>query len=407
MDLDEGTHGVIAIHGKSMSLKCGDFLTKLTTFLYKALSKSPSIDDNGHPIWPIIERDIDINTDTNQASATLRIKSPDKSKTATWVFKEVYWDNTFPAPSSTTVLRWLWLNIKALFKHLIEGYFWTDPANDRSWDRDKRSQSDIKQSWWITVCLFLKLFVARFVTLIIIPLSPLVFCVCWLLKGVGKIEEFLSYSMGDYTGYISNEEFGTPARSMLEDEVIKMLKDDEIEDITIVAKSLGAVVTYETLREGGKIGKEFARKSKKLTLVTVGSALNLVMGMVRDHKDAQIRKRFEKPFSKAITGNGGRTNSGQFFWLDIYARFDWVPGGPLNDWIIEQADIDLKEQAERRMVINLDSGFRDHDYYLSNTALVAPRIAKCINRGEYPWKEAGITPAKVRWQTRKAALTIV
>ena len=201
-----------------------------------------------------------------------------------------------------------------------------------------------------------------------------------------------------------------------------MLNDTEIKDITIVAHSRGALVAYDALTEGGNIAQAVTGlgegKYKKITFVSVGGAINRVFDMVSqpDLQGSRLKKlreiRFNdlqitKPLANTITGFGDPKYidhpEDRFFWLDIFARRDPVPAGPITKNIIEKAKIDPIKQRKERKVINKDNLVFDHVVYWENSELVMPRIARAINGGtEYPWPEAGITEAKVSRRVQKA-----
>ena len=236
------------------------------------------------------------------------------------------------------------------------------------------------------------------------------------LDWLHKMDPFLSRSLGDVRRYIEHGMWSASARGRLESIVIDMLNDKfgKVEDITIIAHSMGAVVAYDALGEGGRIAQVVEQlgasgKRKKLTFVTIGSGINQVFRMVRK-SNLYAQMQFRRPLARQITGfepgTGQKSASLQerFFWLDIYARFDPVPAGDLDDEIIEQAQVH-KDQVKRRRVINLDNPVRDHSYYWKNHALLMPRIARAINGGaEYPWPEAGITDKKVKRHIQAVAM---
>jgi hypothetical protein len=186
---------------------------------------------------------------------------------------------------------------------------------------------------------------------------------------------------------------------------------------------MGAVVSYDALTEGGNIaqavGRLAAEDRKKITLVTVGGAVNRVFAMVPSPNGPKPKNRdkgeikfndlqISRPLAKEITGAGQGNRAApledSFFWLDIFARRDPVPAGPLGGQIVANAGIDPVRQLKERMVINKDSMIFDHVAYWENRELVMPRIARAINGGtQYPWPEAGISQEKVSRRIRIAA----
>lgn len=431
MGLLPGNHGVIVIHGIGDNQKRGELLATVTNSLADALLESPSKDKTGRKIHPVIKREVDMTTDP--PSVTLHITAPDEAQ-ATWICKEAFWADAFPAPRASTVLRWL-------LKQQIGGqlrYVWDglskDPANNKDF---KSSNNEVpeKKPWRtkrrLSVLFRLQMFVMGAFLLPLSLIVPIVLLVIWplywmprfgflanYLQWLHTIDPFLSRQLGDVKRYIEHGVWSASARGRLEKVVIEMLNDKygAVEDITIIAHSMGGVVTYDALGAGGEIADEIVRlgsgKRKKITFVSVGSGINQVLRMAEKSKLYDTRERFRRPLAKEVTGYDPNTKQdpedlqAKFFWLDIYARFDPVPAGGLDPNILTQAGVH-PSQLKRRRVINLDNPVRDHTYYWQNKMLVIPRITRAINGGtEYPWPEAGITDEKLeRHYGRVAMLT--
>ncbi|MFN3974431.1 MAG: hypothetical protein ACK4K2_04015, partial [Dehalococcoidia bacterium] len=175
-----------------------------------------------------------------------------------------------------------------------------------------------------------------------------------------------------------------------------------ISDIAIVAHSQGCAIAYDALAEGSPVGKALQQNPKRITLVTLGSGVNRIFRMARG-STPYARRRFSLPLDPAITGAGqGLTLEAlrrRFFWLDIYARFDPVPAGPLQERIRQQAGLD-PGQVKRRQVINADNPVSDHSLYLVNRDLVLPRLIRALYGGDYPWPQAtAVSPQCVRQRT--------
>ena len=126
MPLCSGSHGVIVIHGIGDNQKRGDLLAKIMNSLADALLESPARDETGGKVPPVIEREMEIATDP--PSVTLHISAPDGAK-ATWLCKEAFWADAFPAPAASSVLRWLLKQIGHQLKYVWNGFF-RDPANN-------------------------------------------------------------------------------------------------------------------------------------------------------------------------------------------------------------------------------------------------------------------------------------
>jgi len=79
-----------------------------------------------------------------------------------------------------------------------------------------------------------------------------------------------------------------------------------VKDITTVAHSMGCVVTYDALSEGGKVAREVSQldtlgKRKKITFVTVGSGINQVFRLARS-SNVYAQRQFSRSLAKEITG---------------------------------------------------------------------------------------------------------
>ena len=426
MALSPGTHGVIVTHGIGDNMKPGDILADFTNNLAEYLMESPSKDAQGCSVYPDIRREVDLSAHT--PSVTLHIKSPGGDE-ATWLCKEAFWGDAFPPPRASAVLWWLMRqNLRSQISFVWHGVS-TDPPNQRTFKFNPLEQD--KPEWEAPKRLSAKFQTKFALAGIVIPVLAafatfILFCI-WILqwipsfgpldtflKWVHKLDPFLSNSLGDVERYVEHGVWSANARARMENVIIDMLNGryGDVRDITIVAHSMGCVMTYDALAEGGTVADEIARlenqgKSKKLTFVSVGSGINQVFTMARRSSSVFGRMEFRRSLAKEVTGydsHAGRPLQEKFFWLDIFARRDPVPAGQLDMSIINQAGIDPSAQFKFRRVINKDSIMVDHTSYWANRDTVMPRIARAINGGtEYPWPEARITAERVERRTRDAA----
>lgn len=421
MALSPGTHGVIVTHGIGDNTKPGDILADFTNGLADYLMESHATDKTGKPMYPEIRREADLSADP--PSVILHLKSP-SGETASWLCKEAFWGDAFPPPSASSVAWWLLgQNLQAQLRFVWKGIS-SDPSNSaiddsREWTADRllTSRHRAKLSVEGITIPFLAGF--AYFLLLVVWIShylPAFGPVATVQKWLHKFDPFLSNSLGDVQRYVVHGIWSANARERME-KVLKGMLNDEygtVQDITLVAHSMGCVVAFDSLATGGEVAVEIARlesqgKRKKLALVTVGSGINQVFPMALKSTNIFARTRFQESLAKEITGydenakQDAKTLQNKFFWLDIFARRDPVPAGGLSQALFSQAKLS-PSQFKPRPVINTDSMILDHISYWANHDLVMPRIARAINGGtDYPWPEARITPARIEKRTRQAA----
>ena len=426
MSLSAGTHGVVIVHGIGDQLP-GDTLADFSKALCDMLINSTVDSPNGR-IPPEIQLKSDVSG--SPSSVTLQITSPNGKEKATWICQEAYWNDAFPAPPPTQVLWWgVNHNLGEQFRSLLK--ILRDPSNEKlpsereTEKEEAKRKSGVKNAGSIRLARRAKApivvkssSVSGAALIILVPLTYGLLGAIWLLhfipsigpldkvvKWIRKLDPFISSGLGDIARYVDHEIWSANARARVENVVIGMLQKREIKDITIVAHSMGAIVAYDALTEGGNIAQAVSQlvetDRKKITFVSVGGAINRVLTLIsspglpkaKHRTDKEIKfndLQIPRPLAKIITAGD------KFYWLDIFARRDPVPAGPVSDDIIAKAGIDPVKQMKERMVINKDSLIYDHVTYWENKELVMPRIARAINGGtEYPWPEAGITEEKV------------
>jgi hypothetical protein len=437
--LIEGNRSVIVIHGVGSSTKRGSLLAKIVNLVADSLLESSIRDDLG-PKRAVIEREMDIAT--NPPTAELRITAPDGETKATWTFKEAFWDDRFPPPAPSAVLRWLFKQGLSQLRNILAGLF-KDPANSKTfYDLDELPLPAGEGEGWEARSRDSALYSLQLLVMgaILPPVFAAVLAIAfvfWLfywvpqvgpmkgyLRWLHVLDPFLSGSLGDAKRYVEHGVWAASARKPLEDIVIGMLEApyEDTGDITVVAHSLGCLITYDAFRKGGKIatlmadmeeerqrqldaGQKAVEPRRKITFVSAGSAINQLLP-VAQRSNLQAQERFNAGMDPAITGYVRCTDEvptdarGRFYWLDIHARLDPLPSGPLKQDIVNQANVH-PSQVKRRRVLNLENPIRDHSYYWQNRSEVAPRLARAINGGRYPWPEAGITRAKLEGHHRR------
>lgn len=112
----------------------------------------------------------------------------------------------------------------------------------------------------------------------------------------------------------------------------------------------------------------------------------------RQPAGAHAADRFRSPIAESIRlpdgGDQGAIDS--FFWLNVFARYDWVPAGGLEPGLFEATGVDCR-QFKERIVINVDRPISDHHSYWDNHTLVWPRIVRAVCGGDYPWPRTALS----------------
>ena len=407
-------HGVIAVHGVGEH-KRGEFLARVSNGLAETLAEAS---EGGKD--PTIRRRMDVSR--HPATATLDIIAPNGAE-STWSFKEAHWQDALVPPPARTVYRWLLRQGWRQFTNSLSQL--TNAGNQRQMGSQSDAAGiqrhyDYVPSHVHRILYGVQIFLLALLRIPILVLLPLLLVLLefvyyarlvpglnpfsWLdnlQKLIHKVDPFLSESMGDVQRFMEHGMWAASVRGVVDEILIDMLNDDDVEDITIIAHSLGCVICYQAMVEGGPVAQEINRRlregrvRKKITFVSLGNAINEFFTAAKRLPEL-THGRFDQPLApEVIGGEFGEFEEDrtQFYWLDIVSRLDPVALGETLDekWRI-QAKV-TGEQIKRRLVINLDNPFRDHSFYFVNKALVVPRIARAINGGAYPWNSLAIGAA--------------
>ena len=257
-------HGVIAVHGVGEH-KRGEFLARVTNGLAETLAEAS---EGGKD--PTIRRRMDVSS--HPATATLDIVAPDGAE-STWSFKKAHWQDALVPPPARTVYAWLLRQGWEQFSNTLSKL--GNPGNQMHTENNSNTVDDQSRHDYVPSLLqrglyevqLLLLALLRFLSLVLLPLL-LVFLefvyyarlvpglnpFSWLTnlqKFVHKIDPFLSESMGDVQRFMEHGMWAASVRGVVDEILIDMLNDDDVEDITIIAHSLGCVICYQAMVEGG------------------------------------------------------------------------------------------------------------------------------------------------------------
>ncbi len=415
-------HGVVVVHGQGDGQVPGGMLAAVVNPIADELENAGGRVDR----WFAVEGE--------RAEASLAVTSP-AGTVERFRFVEAFWAAAFPPAPPEVVARWILKRGPRELAKITTGW-WSNPANDR---RDDGEQSDfpshplvkaafvvelalISAAFWVVYALSLPIGLALF-ALYALAATP-VFKELKLDRVAGAlrkaVDPFFGAVLGDTWRFVEDGMWSINIRRRVEDEAIALYADPEIDDVAVIAYSEGGAVAYDALAEGSRVGVAAAASPKRLTLATVGSGVNRNYGLAKQSTTSPYTRRLsERPLDHRITGvppagaivpavtpEAKAALRARFFWLDVYARLDYVPGGPVLPEVQALARIDPC-QIKLRKVINDDDLVGDHGGYFANKDLVVPRLIRAIYGGEYPWtgpdrkSSPAITGDRVRSRNRR------
>jgi hypothetical protein len=369
--------------------------------------------------------DLDVTTPQWHGAAVLRYR-----------LVEAFWDRSFPPPSRKVVLRWSWASAWGQVWHSFR--ILRDPANRRRGGRWAGDQGDEPWTppWWVVWLYRLELGLVGVALAIAWVVGVPLLGLLWLLTvldgtpglrlfglwarasdAVRTLDPFLTRVLGDSQRYVEHAHWAAAAREQLEAPLLELLDDDAVADITVIAFSAGCGVAYDALLAGGRLGDAWEERAaagqppKKLTLITTGAAVNRFFIASQRARLPFARRFAERAIDPRIAGRRAPGAAEpeetdrlrqRFFWLNVYARLDPVPGGPVLPQLLAASGLEAAQLKERQ-VINFDNPLEDHGGYFTNAELVLPRLVRAMTGGAYPWprreadrevKEADLTSAE-------------
>jgi hypothetical protein len=411
-------HGVIVVHGQGADSKAGDFLAQVTNSIADVLEG-----ERGE-----VARTFSLGGDL--PAATIEATPPDTlGDRHRFEFVEAFWDDAFPPPSEQVIYRWAISKGLEQLRFTVRGWLQWPPSPLRVMTRDPVNhlrgaiapapgEDKLPVPRLITATYWIQLVAIRLLLAIAFVLGIPILVILFLLdvldgtpfirmfgfwskvsEAIHSLDPFLTKVMGDSERYVEDGMWSASARGVVEGAIIGMLGREDIDDVTIVAHSAGCGVSYDALLEGGRVA-EAGLSGKRLTLVTLGSAINRYYWLSKArHAVSPFAQRFAtRGLDPRVTGVVSFGPDGisapasapeaeqraRFRWLDIYARFDYVPAGPVRPEVLRAARLD-DGQFSSRQVINTDGPGGDHFAYFRNKSLVIPRINRAICGGVDPW----------------------
>ncbi|MDA1256418.1 MAG: hypothetical protein O3C10_01025 [Chloroflexi bacterium] len=374
---------MVVVHGIGRQRK-GETLAEVSESLALTFEETAP---SGH----LIGREMDISGPVS--TATLRFEG-DGGNLTTWTLKEALWADAFTPPSAQAVFLWTARAIPRQARYLLSLLRQPDSRTPElapgPVQLGVQMWSEFISSWSTRLQIVL-------LAILLLVVSPFLIATGLGLVYLQKVpihilhpfDPFLSRVLGDVYRYTTHGMWAASARGIIERIVIDFIEDEysPIEDLTIVAHSMGCVVAYDALRGGGAVSDAIRRaqekgRRKKITLVTIGSGINQVFAVAR-RSETYGKTHFCQPLDPDVTGSlaGVGTDSDLFEWVDIYARMDLVPAGGLTPEIRARSGASAEQYHEVR-VTNTDIPFKDHTSYFQNRTTVVPRVIRAINGGE-------------------------
>jgi hypothetical protein len=157
--------------------------------------------------------------------------------------------------------------------------------------------------------------------------------------------------VGDFWIYLHDHPGAMHIRRGVEEAIDSVVDDDGCDEVVVVAHSQGAVVAFDALTSGG-----IAHIGRINRFITVGAALNKAWTLEEG--------------SKALNGALPPTVER---WVDLWANYDPVPGGPLKR---------LFPVVRSERLTNAINVLTDHDLYWSNPEQFLSRLAQEIDAPE-------------------------
>ena len=320
------THGVLIVHGignqrqSDILLDIGEPLHDWLSRWHRARGEAP----------PDLRRVV-LNFDPvergaadGHAFAALDLPSGDR-----WVLAEAWWAASVRRQSFVEMLRWTGRHLIEAARSLVFGAWerligeGTDPAMPGMPLGDGRDPAAGKGSpTWrarryrimlaiyyqtMLVLFFLALFIGTPFLLLILALAQIPFSP---LRNAlyGLVGPFLEVNLGEFRTIFEDEIQSANMRRRIADAVGALVREHGCADVTIVAHSGGAVVSFDMLADPRHAVA--ARRVRKL--ITVGSGLNKAWLI------APELRRLHGPLPEHI------------HWVDIWGTLDPAPSGPVQ-----------------------------------------------------------------------------
>lgn len=294
-----------------------------------------------------------------------------------WETKEVWWQEAFYPQPARRVLLW---GVKVLIFHAGNIFAGALPLF-RGTGRASRSPVDQVYSYspprrallsrlydifaGISLAATFFLLLLPVITLAAVislaALLPLGRLTGWLGRLSTRIVLEFVASGGDQYALMYTQVAAQAMRQQLLDALAPFTdgqRRSSVDSAVVIAHSAGATLAYSVLNDPNTWRASGGVPPFPITFVTAGSSLNISSENVPHHP-------MWKPLSRTIE------------WVDVWARYDWVPHGPPSKALVSKVRGEVGGYTPIR-VVNRDSILMDHSLYWSNIEEVMSRLLYII-----------------------------
>ena len=294
-----------------------------------------------------VERSVLSYGDRGEPPARFSVRIPrGEGPAQTWVLAEAWWAARLRAPSFPRMVGWGWIVVTRVLQRLANS------AERNATGNTGRPRSVAERAIRLVSALFLFI---GYATAMIVSL-PLILVLFVLAQLPGPFERlvlgvrlFVVEQVGDFYTFLHDDVQALHIRSAVAYAIDYLVTKEECGRIVVMAHSQGAAVAFDALSS-----EKIAHIGAVSTLVTVGGALN----------NAFLLK------SKRSTRLEGDLPA-HIRWLDVWADYDPVSGGPL-------ARRGHPVQWQDLHVLNELNVITDHGGYFTNREEFLSRLAQEI-----------------------------
>ncbi|HET8567734.1 MAG TPA: hypothetical protein VFM93_01955 [Candidatus Limnocylindria bacterium] len=327
-----------------------------------------------------------------EAERPIDLRAGRRFRSQTWVLTEGWWAQRIAAPTFLTMLGWAFRAGALTFRRLVAQFVEQDPTVVyRSGTGIERARRTTLAHAVERLSDVLVLALYWVVALLITPVVGLLYLIAQLpIPGLEErivlrlLRPLLIDSIGDFYTYLHDEPQALHARRSVEEAVSWLVDREECEQVILVAHSTGTVVSYDVLgrRDPSPERRHDVPALEKVrALVTSGSVLSRAWDKGMGPEPAL---RLRDPLCDHVR------------WVDIWAPYDLVTGGPTKGPGPPHRDPD----ESIRITNSLDL-LRDHSGYWDNDEEYQPRIAQLIESPAERHASRFWDPLRTAWAVRR------